>query len=300
MKDEGKKLESLTGRIERITFANEENGYTVMAVKVPGQAQALTVVGNLAGPVVGEFIEMAGYFVDNPSYGRQFKVSSHRLLPPNTEQSLKKYLGSGLIKGVGPVLAGRLVDHFGGQVLEVLDQNPERLTEVPGLGAGRRETIISAWRRTQGLKRLLSFLAEFGLGPSAGLRIIRRLGDEADAIIREDPYRLAYEIDGVGFATADKVARRLGLAPDAPQRLAASLLFALNKAAGEGHVFLPKKILMAEAGQLVPEAGPALFEAALGRLLLEGRLKAETRPNPVTWPFIRPLSSGLKTGWLRI
>ena len=276
----GQALEKITGRIERITFTNEDNGYTVMAVKVPGQRLPLTVVGHLAGPVVGEFIEMEGSFAVNAKYGRQFQVVHHRLTPPKTENSLKKYLGSGLIKGVGPVLAGRLVDHFGPKVLDILEEAPERLTEVEGLGAGRRETIISAWQRTQGLKRLLAFLAEFGLGPSVGLRILRRLGDEAESLVREDPYRLAYEISGVGFATADKVAQTLGLERDSPQRLAAAILFALNKAADEGHVFLPEAELISAAAALTPEAERAALEGALGSLLLSGRVKAETQAEP--------------------
>lgn len=278
--DPAQTLEKITGRIERITFTNEDNGYTVMAVKAPGQRLPLTVVGHLAGPVVGEFIEMEGAFTVNARYGRQFQVVHHRLSPPKTEISLKKYLGSGLIKGVGPVLAGRLVDHFGPKVLDILEQSPERLTEVEGLGAGRRETIIAAWQRTQGLKRLLSFLAEFGLGPSVGLRILRRLGDEAESLVRDDPYRLAYEISGVGFATADKVARTLGLAPDSPQRLAAAILFALNKAADEGHVFLPEGELIHAASALVPESDRAALENALASLLLSGRVKTEPQDEP--------------------
>jgi exodeoxyribonuclease V alpha subunit len=276
----GPALEKITGRIERLTFTNPENGYTVMSVKVSGRPQPLTVVGHLAGPVVGEFIEMEGAFADTARYGRQFQVVHHRLLPPRTEVSLKKYLGSGLIKGVGPVLAGRLVDHFGPQVLDILEESPERLTEVSGLGAGRRETIINAWRRTMGLKRLLSFLAEFGLGPIIGLRILRRLGDAAESLIREDPYRLAYEIDGVGFATADRVARAVGLAPEAPQRLSAALLFSLNRAADDGHVFLPDRELLAAASELIPEAPPDGLTTALAGLLLAGRVKTEPQSEP--------------------
>ena len=274
------KVESLSGRVERITFLNEDNGYTVMTVKVPGRRQPLTVVGSLANPRAGEFIEMEGVFVDNPKYGPQFQVHSHRLLPPKSETALKKYLGSGLIKGVGPVLAGRLVDKFGEKTLDILETAPERLTEVEGLGAFRREKIINAWKQTQGLKRLLSFLAEFGLGVSVGMRIIRRFGDEADAVIRQDPYRLAYEIDGVGFITADKAARALGLAPDAPQRLEAALLFALNRASDEGHVYLPDLELLEATREIVPEAAAADLESALARLILETRVKSEPQEEP--------------------
>ncbi len=275
----GETTETLSGRIERLTFVNEENGYTVLSVKVAGRRQPVTAVGNLAGPAVGEFIEMTGHFTVS-KYGPQFQVRSHRLAPPQNESSLKKYLGSGLIKGVGPVLAGRLVDRFGERTLDVLEKNPERLTEVEGLGPQRREMIIDAWRRTQGLKRLLSFLAEFGLGPAVGLRILRRLGDGADRLIRENPYRLAYELDGVGFVTADKVARAVGLALDSPQRLEAGLLFALNQAGDEGHVFLPERELVKAAGVLLPEAGTAELEAALAALILDGRVKSEPQAEP--------------------
>ncbi len=273
-------LESLAGRIERLTFVNDDNGYTVMSVRVPGRRQPVTAVGHLAGAAVGEFIEMEGRFSTNPKYGPQFTVQSHRLAPPQSESALKKYLGSGLIKGVGPVLAGRLVDRFGDQTLDILEKSPERLTEVEGLGAQRRESIIAAWRRTQGLKRLLSFLAEFGLGPAVALRVLRRLGDDADALIREDPYRLAYEIDGVGFVTADKVARTLGLSPAAPQRLAAGILFALNQAADEGHVFLPDRELWPAVSALLPEAGRPGLETALAALILDSRVKSEPQDEP--------------------
>ncbi|MDL2226110.1 ATP-dependent RecD-like DNA helicase [Deltaproteobacteria bacterium OttesenSCG-928-M10] len=273
-------IEKLSGRIERITYANEENGYTVLTVKAPGRKALVTAVGHLANPRPGEFIEMEGAFIVNPDYGLQFKVAKHHLAPPNTETSLKKYLGSGLIKGVGPVLAGRLVDHFGDKTLDILDKTPERLTEVPGLGAGRREMIIESWRRAAGLKRLLTFLAEFGLGPAVAMRVMRQLGDEADALIRQDPYRLAYEISGIGFVTADKVARTLGLAADAPQRLEAGLLFVLNQAADEGHVFWPDHQLLKDAAALIPEAARPDLEAALGRLVLEGRVKSEIQEEP--------------------
>ncbi|MCL2029730.1 MAG: ATP-dependent RecD-like DNA helicase [Deltaproteobacteria bacterium] len=279
--------EALTGRVERVTFTNPDNGWTVLSVRLPRQGRPVTAVGCMPAPVAGEFIEMTGQFVDNPQFGRQFQVSRVRLLPPNTESGLKKYLGSGLIKGLGPVLAGRLVDHFGPKVLEIMDQTPERLIEVPGLGASRRETIIDGWRRNQGLKRLLEFLAEFGLGPTVGLRVIRRLGDEADRLIREDPYRLAYEIDGVGFATADKVARRLGLTEADPRRLAAGLLYALNQFADEGHVYTPERELLAAGGALLPEAAPMALREALTRLLGTGQIRKDA-PDPESADYYPP------------
>jgi exodeoxyribonuclease V alpha subunit len=172
------------------------------------------------------------------------------------------------------------VDYFGPSTLEVLDQNPERLIEVPGLGGHRREIISEGWRRNRDLKRLLEFLAEFGLGPAVGLRVIRRLGEKADRLIREDPYRLAYEIDGEGFATADKVARHLGLTVSDPRRLAAGLLFALNQLSDKGHVFTPERELLAAGAKLLPEAGPADLKEALTRLLLAGQVQSELQAEP--------------------
>lgn len=273
-------LEKLSGRIERLTFTNEDNGYTVMIVKVPGQRQPVTAVGCLADPQVGELVEMEGHYVQNSKYGSQFQVVRHRLIPPGSKPALKKYLGSGLIKGVGPVLAGRLVEHFGAQVLDILENSPERLIEVSGLGVQRREIIIGAWQRTQGLKRLLTFLAEFGLGPSIGLRVLRRLGDQAETLIRQNPYRLAYEIEGVGFATADKVAQTLGLAPDAPQRLEAGLIYTLNQEADEGHSYTATNLLVSETKKLVAEADSGALHSALGRLILEGLIKSENPTEP--------------------
>ncbi len=272
--------EELGGWIERITFSNEENGWTVMAVKVAGRKQLATVVGHLPGASVGEFIDLKGHWGQNPKYGPQFHAQSYELKPPSSAASLKKYLGSGLIKGLGPVLAGRLVDQFGSQTFDILDNYPGRLTEVEGLGAARREMIIAAWSRTQGLKRLLTFLAEFGLGPAIGLKIMRRLGDGADSLIREDPYRLAYEIDGVGFATADKVARHLGLSPDAPQRLAAGILYTLTEEASEGHLYIPESTLLKKVIELIPEAEVEALQDALTHLVLESKVKGERPAEP--------------------
>ncbi|KXS55817.1 MAG: hypothetical protein AMR96_06295 [Candidatus Adiutrix intracellularis] len=273
-------LEIISGRIERITFTNADNGYTVLTVRPMKPGRLVTAVGIFPGPVEGEYVEMEGRFADNLKYGRQFRVTSARLLPPRTEAGLKKYLGSGLIRGVGPVLAGRLVDHFGPRTLEILDSHPERLVEVEGLGPHRREIVIEAWRKSQGLKRLLEFLAEFGLGPAIGLKIIRRLGDGAEQLIREDPYRLAYEINGVGFPTADKVAGSLGLTPNSPLRLEAGLVYALNQATEQGHVYTPDQILLAAGHKLLPEANRGELKAALGRLILTGRVKSGLQDEP--------------------
>lgn len=273
-------MEKLTGRVERVTFANDENGYTVLQVKIPGRKELVTAVGYLPGPLAGEFIDMEGEFVDHKTYGRQFQIGKHALRPPATEAALRKYLAAGLLKGVGPVMAGRLVDRFGTKVLDILEHHPERLVEVEGLGPSRRETIINSWQTVAGVKSLMAFLAEFGIGPALARRAIKRLGDHAAELIRQDPYRLAYDVRGIGFATADKVARHIGLAPDSPRRLEAGLLFALQAAADQGHVFCPDGPLLKKAAELMPEAEAGQLRAALNRLMLSGQVQAEGPGGP--------------------
>jgi exodeoxyribonuclease V alpha subunit len=303
--------ETITGQIEKVNYLNDESGFSIVSLKVPGRPEAVTAVGLLASPAVGEVVELTGGFKRHPRFGQQFEISGARTRPPDSEAGLRKYLGSGLIKGVGPVLAGRLVEAFGGRVLEVLDTEPERLTEVAGLGPIRRERVIEAWRASANLKRLLSFLSAHELGPALATRILKRYGPKAEEIIRDDPYRLSHEVFGIGFATADKVARTMGFAPDDPRRLEAGLLFVLEEAVGRGHDFLPSDDLAADAAKLIPQASRRDFDAALSRLGLAGRVMCERREEPggfnvftnsthraETW-VARCLASAMAAPWSR-
>lgn len=211
--------ETISGQIQKVNYLNDESGFSVVSLKVPGQNAAVTALGRLVSPTVGEDVELTGEFKRHPKYGMQFEVENYQARPPCTESGLRKYLGSGLIKGVGPVLAGRLVEAFGNKVLTVLDKDPARLTDVPGLGPVRRERLIEAWRASSEMRDLLSLLSSYDLGPALATKLLKRYGRDAADVVRNDPYRLSYEIFGVGFLTADKIARRQGLAPDAPQRL---------------------------------------------------------------------------------
>ncbi|MDR1085095.1 MAG: ATP-dependent RecD-like DNA helicase [Deltaproteobacteria bacterium] len=272
--------ETLSGQIEKITFHNPENGYAVIQLKVKGQAQYVTCVGSLGSPVQGEILDMTGRFLNHPKFGRQFEIQSFEARPPSTVKGLARYLGSGLIHGIGPVLAKRMVDMFGEKILDVLDSEPERLTEVPGLGFNKREAVINAWRESRGLRRLLMFLANFGLGPNMATKIMRRLGPGAEDLIRKDPYRLAYEVDGVGFKSADRVAKALGWPEDSPERFEAALLYALTESTRFGHTFLPSDELIKTTGQLISQTNKADLKAAVGRIVLAGRAVPLSQSTP--------------------
>ncbi|MDR2301673.1 MAG: ATP-dependent RecD-like DNA helicase [Deltaproteobacteria bacterium] len=272
--------ESLAGQIEKVTYLNDETGFSIVMLKVDGKMEAVTAVGQLNSPFVGELVDLTGEFKRHPRFGLQFEVVTCASRPPESENGLTKYLGSGLIKGVGPVLARRLVEAFGQDVLDVLECSPERIVEVKGLGPVRRERVIEAWKSTSGLKQLLTFLSTFNLGPSLASKILNRYGSAAEGVIREDPYRLSYEITGVGFHTADKVARYLNFAADCPTRLEAALVYSLDESIRMGHDYLPSNKLIEATKTLIPEVSTSEWEQALARLALAGRIIAERQDEP--------------------
>ncbi|MDR1394718.1 MAG: AAA family ATPase, partial [Deltaproteobacteria bacterium] len=262
--------EKLSGQVEKVTFNNPENGYSVVQIKVRGQALLVTAVGCLGRPADGEILELTGRYTRHPKFGSQFEVSSYEAKPPQSAPGLTRYLASGLIPGIGPVLAARMVKIFGSQVLEVLDKEPQRLIDVPGLGHVRRESIIKAWQTTGGLRRLFRFLAAFGLGPAMAQKIMRQLGPQAEEIIKKDPYILAYKVEGIGFKSADRAAQALGWPEESPQRLEAALMYCLNESLRQGHTFLPSDELIRKTGQLIPAASSGSLRQALGRITAKG------------------------------
>ncbi|MDR2140480.1 MAG: ATP-dependent RecD-like DNA helicase [Deltaproteobacteria bacterium] len=280
--------ERVAGQVEQIAFRDEVSGFAVVRLKVRGQPALTTAVGNLSHLAVGELVELTGRQANHPKFGPRLEVATVEVKPPDTMAGLRKYLGSGLIPGVGPVFAERLVKVFGDQILTVLDQEPERLTEVPGLGPVKREKIINAWHSQSDLRRLLKFLASFGLGPALAQKIMRRLGPGAEALIRQNPYRLAYEIEGVGFKRADQVALALGWAADSPDRLEAAVLSALATSSRQGHCYLPTEELAQEAERLLPEAGRANLRSAITRVSLVGRAIALKGPEPGSQDIYQP------------
>ena len=210
--------ETLVGTIERVTFHNSDNGFAVLRLKVKGHRDLVTVVGHLASAVGGEYVEASGRWVIDKQHGQQFKADSMRTTHPATPEGMEKYLGSGLIKGIGPVFAKRLVGTFGEKVFEVIEKEPTRLTEVSGIGPTRYERITKSWHDQRVIREIMVFLQGHGVGTARAVRIYKTYGDDAIGMVKENPYRLAYDIKGIGFKTADELAGRLGVEKDSPLR----------------------------------------------------------------------------------
>jgi exodeoxyribonuclease V alpha subunit len=245
-------LAVVEGVLERITYANEENGYTVARVDTGrGAGDLLTVVGSLLGAQPGESLRMEGRWGSHPQYGRQFTVENYTTVLPATVQGIRRYLGSGLIKGIGPRIAERIVDHFGTETLDVIEKEPERLVEVPGLGPKRTKLIGAAWEEQKAIKEVMVFLQGVGVSTSIAVRIYKQYGDASISVVRGRPYRLAADVWGIGFLTADRIAQAVGIPHDSPDRVKAGLQYALSQSTDQGHCFLPEERLIAEAVKLL-------------------------------------------------
>lgn len=243
--------QTLEGVLERITFQNEENGYTIAKLLPKGKIQPVTIVGTLAGVQVGESLVLDGLWVNHHQYGRQFEVKSYQVRYPATLEGIRKYLGSGLIKGVGPVTARKIVDHFGLKTLDVLDQSPDQILQVPGIGPSKADLIGTAWVEQQQIKEVMLFLQSHGVSASLAVKIYKQYGETSIQVVRETPYQLARDIFGVGFKTADQIAQKMGLAMDSPDRIQTGLLYALGNLSNEGHCYATTDQLLAEAVPLL-------------------------------------------------
>src|SRR5215212_1962844 len=242
-------LRELRGVVERITYQNAENGFTVarLAPERPeseaeaarGDDRLVTVVGTLADLTPGEAIVAHGWWRNDAKHGWQFQARDYRTTLPASVQGMKRYLGSGLVKGIGPVNAGRIVDAFGEATFDVIDADAGRLTEVPGIGPVRAGRIAATWAEQRHIREVMAALQGHGISTSLAVRIYKRFGDDSARVIQEEPYRLAREVWGIGFKTADKIARAVGIAADAPARLQAGVLHVLGAASDEGHTLLP-------------------------------------------------------------
>jgi exodeoxyribonuclease V alpha subunit len=272
---------TLEAVLERITYANQETGYTVARVATDRSSDLLTVVGPLLGAQPGERLRLQGRWNSHPQYGRQFQVEAYTTVLPATIQGIRRYLGSGLIKGIGPKMAERIVGHFGQATLEVIEQAPARLVEVPGLGPKRTGMITAAWAEQQAIKEVMVFLQGVGVSTSLAVRIYKTYRDEAINVVRREPYRLAGDVWGIGFKTADTIAQRLGIPHDSPQRVKAGLQFALSQAAEDGHCYLPETELVAAATQLLGVEAE-LAERCLEELIAEEGVVAEPLPTVVS------------------
>jgi exodeoxyribonuclease V alpha subunit len=274
---------TLDAVLERITYANQETGYTVARVATARSSDLLTVVGPLLGAQPGEGLRLRGRWASHPQYGRQFQVEAYTTVLPATIQGIRRYLGSGLIKGIGPKMAERIVGHFGQATLEVIEQQPTRLVEVPGLGPKRTAMITAAWEEQQAIKEVMVFLQGVGVSTSLGVRIYKTYGDDAIEMVRREPYRLAADVWGIGFKTADQIARSLGIPHDSPQRVKAGLQFALSQATEDGHCYLPQTGLVTKATELLG-VDTGLAERCLEELVAEEGVVAEPLPTAAVSP----------------
>lgn len=241
----------LQGQIERITYTNDENGYTVAKVKVNGQRDLVTVVGNLMAPTPGEIIKMNGEWISHPRYGEQFRVDQFKSLVPASVYGIKKYLGSGLIKGIGPIMANRIVEKFGKDTLDVIENEIEKLAEVDGIGKKRIEMIKNAWEDQKEIREVMIFLQTHGVGSGYAAKIFKQYGNRSIMVVKENPYRLATDIFGIGFLTADRIAEKLGFAKDSELRAEAGILYVLQQLADEGHVYYPYEPLVKKCQEIL-------------------------------------------------
>src|SRR5215468_6016752 len=242
----------LDGVLERVTFANPETGYTIARIAPErGGADLITAVGPLLGAQIGEFLRLRGRWSSHPKYGRQFEVHSYTTVLPATTQGIQRYLGSGLIKGIGPVMAERMVARFGVDIMHVIEISPDRLIEVEGLGPKRTAMIAAAWAEQKAIKEVMIFLQGVGVSTSLAVRIYKKYGDASVSVVRHEPYRLAADVWGIGFKTADTIAKSVGIAPDSPERIKAGLAYTLSEAADDGHCYLPEPDLVASAANIL-------------------------------------------------
>ena len=250
-------MERLRCAVERITYRNEENGYTVLRCRAKGFQDLVTVVGSMPETHVGSVLQLEGEWRLDAKYGRQFSVSAFEETMPATAYGIEKYLGSGLVKGIGPKFAHRIVRAFGAETLDIIEETPERLLEVPGIGQVRVDRIRKSWAEQKEIRNIMLFLQGHDVSTGHATKIYKTYGADSIRVVQENPYRLADDIWGIGFRTADTIARRMGFEPDRPERLRSGLLYTLNRLADEGHCFATGHLLL-QAGQelLEVEAGP--------------------------------------------
>lgn len=270
---------TLEAVLERVTYANEETGYTVARVATGRGGDLVTVVGALLGAQPGESLRLRGRWASHPRYGRQFAVESYTTVLPATIQGIRRYLGSGLIKGIGPRLAERIVDHFDLDTLRVIEEEPARLVEVPGLGPKRTAMIGAAWEEQKAIKEVMVFLGDVGVSTSLAVRIYKTYADAAISVVRNEPYRLAADVWGIGFKTADTLARHLGIPYDSPQRVKAGLQYTLSQASEDGHCYLPEADLVERATEIL-SVEESLVADCLAQLVAEEGVVSEVLQDP--------------------
>lgn len=265
--------ELLSGTIERFLFQSEENGFAVFVLKSSGK-EPITVKGYVPHAQAGQEVQLKGSWVFHQKFGKQFDAASCTQIVPSSIPGLKKYLGSGLIKGIGPVYAEKLVNHFGMAVLTVIDEEPHRLEEVAGISTKRIEQISIAWKDQKEIANLMVFLQDKGITPGLASRIYKKYKHEAMAVLTENPYRVADEIWGIGFKTADEIAKKLGFEAHAPQRISAGILYTISTATGQGHLYVELADLKAKTLEILElnQTHESLLKTALHTLYNKSKI----------------------------
>ncbi|MCH7662767.1 MAG: ATP-dependent RecD-like DNA helicase [Chloroflexi bacterium] len=290
-------METITGSVERITFHNSENGYTVLRLRPDKRGLSganreglVTVIGNLPDISPGESLRLSGAWSKHPKHGHQFKAEQCEQVLPTTTEGLRRYLGSGLLPGIGPHLADRIVDKFGSDTLDVIENHPERLRQVQDIGPKRSQQIVRAWAKQKHVKDIMLFLHSHGISANLAVKIYKQYGDESLAIVQSNPYQLSSDIFGVGFKTADKIAQALGLPIDRPTRLEAGIMYLLEETNRNGHVYFPNEDLIKQAAELLNVESPSVISSlnALteSEFIVEDNLPSQqpsTEAQPVTY-----------------
>ncbi|HJV34949.1 ATP-dependent RecD-like DNA helicase [Geomonas sp.] len=264
-------VERLSGSVERVTFHSEESGFCVLRVKVSGQRELVTVTGSAASVTPGEYLECTGSWYNDRVHGMQFKAQHLKMVPPSTLEGIEKYLGSGMVRGIGPHFAKVLVQAFRAEVFNIIEQSPERLLELPGIGRKRMERVAGAWVEQKAIREIMVFLQSHGLGTARAVRIYKSYGNEAIFKVTENPYRLALDIHGIGFKTADALAAKLGIERDSLMRAQAGVRHVLQELSGSGHCAATRSELVGKAVEIL-EIPDAVIEQAIEAEIAEENL----------------------------
>jgi len=265
-------MEHLSGTVEEIVYRNDENGYCVCELNV--QDVLITIVGYMPFLAPGETIEVEGEYTQHPTYGKQLSVAAFSKAPPNSLDSIYKYLAAGMLKGIGPATAQKIVETFGEDALSIIENDPERLSVIKGISINRAIEISNSYQAQFGVRNIVMFLQKNNISPVYAGRIYKQFGSSAIDKIQDNPYILAREIQGIGFKTADKIAQSMGVSPDNPERLKAAVIFVLQEATGNGHTYLPRYNLISKVVQLTESDGESV-DIAIGELCLSHYLVCE-------------------------
>jgi exodeoxyribonuclease V alpha subunit len=257
-------MPTIYGFLERITYYNEENDFVVAKLQEKGKRELTTIVGNISGINAGESLKLSGRWVHNKKFGEQFQVEKFEVTVPATVHGIKKYLGSGLIKGIGPIMAERIVKKFALETLDIIEKAPERLSEVDGIGPKRIAMITKAWEEQKEIKEIMIFLQGHGVSAAYSAKIYKQYGNQSIEVVKENPYRLARDIHGIGFITADKIAQNIGIDPNSLIRAKAGVIYVLNELTDEGHVYYPEGHLVRKAKEILNVDEEIIIQAVMG------------------------------------